>query len=143
MIRFAAVVLVVLVTAGAVAAQPVAPSASDVDQALVGRINDKYNPLPSEPGLEERIPGLIVSAVCHAPYCAHPSYTQGYYDRDNAFYLAWDEVSADPQRLSAWLDEWVFSIPDRAAYWDKLGPDVHDRLHVEPRWSQPVNYGAY
>ena len=33
------------------------------------------------------IPGFIVDAVCHVPYCAHPSYTQGYYDRDNAFYL--------------------------------------------------------
>src|SRR5512139_3254013 len=33
------------------------------------------------------IPGFIVDAVCHLPYCAHPSYTQGYYDRDNAFYL--------------------------------------------------------
>src|SRR5512147_2812790 len=26
------------------------------------------------------IPGFIVSAVVHAPYAAHPSYTQGYYD---------------------------------------------------------------
>ena len=33
------------------------------------------------------IPGFIVDAVCHVPYAAHPSYTQGYYDRDNAFYL--------------------------------------------------------
>jgi glutaconate CoA-transferase subunit A len=31
------------------------------------------------------IPGFIVDAVCHVPYCAHPSYTQGYYDRDNIF----------------------------------------------------------
>src|SRR6185295_8109856 len=29
------------------------------------------------------IPALIVSAVCHVPHAAHPSYTQGYYDRDN------------------------------------------------------------
>ena len=28
------------------------------------------------------VPGLIVSAVVHEPYGAHPSYTQGYYDRD-------------------------------------------------------------
>jgi glutaconate CoA-transferase subunit A len=89
------------------------------------------------------IPSLVVDAVCHVPYCAHPSYTQGYYDRDNPFYLAWDEISADPARLAAWLDEWVYQIPDRAAYWEKLGPQVHARLRVEPRWSQPVNYGAY
>ena len=89
------------------------------------------------------IPSLVVDAVCHVPYCAHPSYTQGYYDRDNAFYLAWDEISSDAQRMRAWLDEWVLAVPDRAAYWEKLGPEVHSSLRVEPRWSQPVNYGAY
>ena len=40
------------------------------------------------------IPGFIVDAVCHVPYCAHPSYTQGYYDRDNEFYLEWDKISS-------------------------------------------------
>jgi len=89
------------------------------------------------------IPSLVVDAVCHVPYCAHPSYTQGYYDRDNAFYLEWDRLSSDPARLQGWLDEWVFGVPDRAAYWEKLGPQVHARLRVEPRWSEPVNYGRY
>jgi glutaconate CoA-transferase subunit A len=89
------------------------------------------------------VPGLVVDAVCHVPYCAHPSYTQGYYDRDNAFYLEWDRLSADPARVQAWLDEWVFGLPDRAAYWEKLGPETHARLHVEPRWTEPVNYGQY
>jgi glutaconate CoA-transferase subunit A len=89
------------------------------------------------------IPALVVDAVCHVPYCAHPSYTQGYYDRDNAFYLAWDQISADEGHLRAWLDEWVHGVSDRSEYWAKLGPEVHQRLHVEPRWSQPVNYGAY
>ena len=89
------------------------------------------------------VPGLVVDAVCHVPYCAHPSYTQGYYDRDNAFYLEWDRLSADPGRVQAWLDEWVFALPDRAAYWKKLGAETHARLHVEPRWTEPVNYGQY
>jgi glutaconate CoA-transferase subunit A len=89
------------------------------------------------------IPGLVVDAVCHVPYCAHPSYTQGYYDRDNAFYLEWDRLSADTGRVQAWLDEWVFGLGDRAAYWEKLGGKTHARLQVEPRWSEPVNYGQY
>ncbi|MBM2844514.1 MAG: catI [Anaerolineales bacterium] len=89
------------------------------------------------------IPGLVVDAVCHVPFCAHPSYTQGYYDRDNAFYLEWDRLSAEPARVQTWLDEWVFGLPDRPAYWEKLGAEVHDRLRVEPRWSEPVNYGQY
>lgn len=89
------------------------------------------------------IPGLIVDAVCAAPHCAHPSYAQGYYDRDNEFYVEWDRISADPSRAEGWLQEWVFDLPDREAYWQKLGPAVQARLAVEPRWSAPVNYGAY
>jgi glutaconate CoA-transferase subunit A len=89
------------------------------------------------------IPGMVVSAVCHVPHCAHPSYTQGYYDRDNPFYLEWDNISADPERTRAWLQEWVYGLPDREAYWQKLGPEVHARLAVAPRWSEPVNYGQH
>jgi glutaconate CoA-transferase subunit A len=89
------------------------------------------------------IPGLIVTAVCHVPHASHPSYAQGYYDRDNEFYVEWDRISADPARLKAWLREWVYEVKDREAYWQRLGPVVQHRLAVEPRWSAPVNYGAY
>ncbi|MCS6910854.1 MAG: CoA transferase subunit A, partial [Anaerolineales bacterium] len=67
------------------------------------------------------IPGLVVTAVCHVPFCAHPSYTQGYYDRDNAFYLEWDKLSATSEGVKAWLDEWVYGVKDRNEYWAKLG----------------------
>lgn len=89
------------------------------------------------------IPGFIVSAVCHVPYAAHPSYTQGYYDRDNAFYLEWDKISADPQATQAYLDEWVYGVRDRDEYWQKLGEETHARLQVPPQLSSPINYGAY
>lgn len=89
------------------------------------------------------IPGLIVSAVCHVPYCAHPSYAQGYYDRDNPFYLEWDKVSSDPEAVRRWLDEWVFGVKDRDEYWAKLGTESHERLAVKPRWSGQVNYGGF
>ncbi len=89
------------------------------------------------------IPGFIVDAVCHVPYCAHPSYTQGYYDRDNAFYLQWDEISKTRQGVQAYLDEWVYGVKDRAEYWQKLGAEVHERLRVGNRLSTVVNYGNY
>ena len=89
------------------------------------------------------IPGIVVDAVCHVPFCTHPSYTQGYYDRDNEFYLAWDEISKKHEDVQAYLDEWVYGVPDRQAYWEKLGPGVHQRLKVGERLSQPVNYGGY
>jgi len=89
------------------------------------------------------IPGMIVDAVCHVPYAAHPSYTQGYYDRDNAFYIAWDAISKDPTRLQAYLDEWVYGVRDRAEYWQKLDPETRARLQVTAQPSAPVDYGAY
>ncbi|HWR66047.1 MAG TPA: CoA-transferase [Bellilinea sp.] len=89
------------------------------------------------------IPEFIVDAVCHVPYCAHPSYTQGYYDRDNAFYLDWDRVTESREAVKAWLDEWVFGVKDRAEYVEKLGMETRERLKVAPLMSTPVNYGAY
>lgn len=89
------------------------------------------------------IPGFIIDAVCHVPYAAHPSYTQGYYDRDNAFYLEWDSISRDRLAVRKYLDEWVYGVKDRAEYWEKLGPEVHARLRVAPRPSAVVNYGMY
>ncbi len=89
------------------------------------------------------IPGFIVDAVCQVPYCAHPSYTQGYYDRDNAFYLEWDKISSDRAAVQSYLDEWIYGVPDRATYWEKLGSSVHSNLQVQPRFSAVVNYGRY
>ncbi len=89
------------------------------------------------------IPGFIVDAVCHVPYCAHPSYTQGYYDRDNSFYLKWDEISSNRDATQAYLDEWVYGVKDRAEYWEKLGTETHQRLKIESRPSATVDYGKY
>ncbi len=89
------------------------------------------------------IPGIVVSAVCHVPYACHPSYAQGYYDRDNEFYLAWDKVSESHEVTKDYLDKWVYGVKDRAEYWEKLGAETHKRLEVKPRYSEKVNYGQY
>jgi len=89
------------------------------------------------------IPGFIVKAVCLVPHCAHPSYTQGYYDRDNDFYLKWDEISSDRQATLSYLDEWVYGIKDRDEYWQKLGSETHKRLKIDSRPSDTVDYGKY
>jgi glutaconate CoA-transferase subunit A len=89
------------------------------------------------------IPGLIVDAVVREPYGAHPSYVQGYYDRDNDFYLRWDEISRDEAATQAWLEEWVRGLPDRAAYMEQLGFAVRERLRPGEAWAAGVNYGAY
>jgi glutaconate CoA-transferase subunit A len=89
------------------------------------------------------IPGLIVDAIVHEPFGAHPSYVQGYYDRDNAFYLAWDKVSRDQTATEGWLQEWVYDLPDRAAYLEKLGRWRLDDLAPGVMMAESVNYGRY
>jgi len=89
------------------------------------------------------IPANIVDAVCHVPYACHPSYSQGYYDRDNEFYLAWDKISESKESAQAYLDEWVFGVKDREEYWRKLGAKVHKRLKVKAKYSEKINYGKY
>lgn len=89
------------------------------------------------------IPGIVVSAVCHVPFASHPSYSQGYYDRDNEFYLAWDKISESRESVRKYLDEWVYAVKDRNAYWKKLGEKTHQRLKVKARYSEKINYGKY
>ena len=92
------------------------------------------------------IPGLVVHAIVHQPYGAHPSYAQGYYDRDNQFYLEWDRISRDPAETRAWLDEWVYGVADWPAYLAKLAarePAIWGRLAPGEALSRPVNYGVY
>jgi glutaconate CoA-transferase, subunit A len=88
------------------------------------------------------IPGFIVDAVCQVPYCAHPSYTQGYYDRDNSFYLEWDEISKIEKPFRpTWM----------SGFWGQ-GPGWNIGKNWEPgaraiesssRPSQVVDYGQY
>jgi glutaconate CoA-transferase subunit A len=85
------------------------------------------------------IPGLIVDAVVLEPWGAHPSYAQGYYDRDNEFYIGWEKISRDPAALARYLDDFVYGVRDRAEYVEKCG-DL-ERLRASERVCAGVNYG--
>ena len=89
------------------------------------------------------IPGLIVDAVVREPFGAHPSYVQGYYDRDNQFYLNWDKISRDQLATEKWLQEWVYDVPNRESYLNKLGSERIRLLAPGEMWAKPVNYGRY
>jgi glutaconate CoA-transferase, subunit A len=86
------------------------------------------------------IPGMIVDAVVVEPWGAHPSYAQGFYDRDNDFYVAWESISRDPAKLRGYLDELVFGVADRQAYLAKQ-PGLVERLSADERLCAGVNYG--
>jgi glutaconate CoA-transferase subunit A len=55
------------------------------------------------------LPSWTVSVVVEVPGGSVPSYTHGYSVRDNAHYVAWDEISRDRERFQTWLDEHVFA----------------------------------
>jgi glutaconate CoA-transferase, subunit A len=88
------------------------------------------------------IPGLKVDAVVEQPKACHPSYAQGYYDRDNRFYVEWDAIGRDPAKLNRWLDEWVFALDSHEDYVSKLG-ERWGELTPKESWSEPINYGYY
>ena len=57
------------------------------------------------------LPSWTVEHVAEAPGGAPPSYAHGYYDRDNAWYQAWDEISRDRDRFRRWLEDEVLAAP--------------------------------
>ncbi|MEW6059251.1 MAG: CoA-transferase [Actinomycetota bacterium] len=89
------------------------------------------------------IPGLVVDAVVEEPFACHPSYAQGYYDRDNRFYLDWERVSRDPEALETWLREWVYDLGCHRDYVEKWGGAHWDSLRPGVAMSGEVDYGEY
>ena len=49
------------------------------------------------------LPSWTITAIAVVPGGAHPSYTHGYYARDNASYLEWDDIAADRERFRDWM----------------------------------------
>jgi len=62
------------------------------------------------------LPAVAVNAIAVEPGGSHPSYADGYYDRDNSFYEAWDGVSRDRERFGEWMGRHVLGTKDFAAY---------------------------
>ena len=89
------------------------------------------------------IPGIVVDAVVEEPLACHPSFAQGYYDRDNAFYLEWDRIAREAETLDAWLKEWVYDLGSHRDYVEKWGAAHWDALRPEPAMSGEVDYGRY
>ncbi|RWK72712.1 MAG: CoA transferase subunit A, partial [Mesorhizobium sp.] len=51
------------------------------------------------------LPNWTIAAISVVPGGSHPSYAHGYYERDNAAYLEWDEIAADRDRFQAWIQK--------------------------------------
>jgi glutaconate CoA-transferase, subunit A len=78
----------------------------------VEEVVEEFEPRP----FQVVLPSVAVDAVAVVPSGAHPSYADGYYDRDNAFYEAWDEVSRDRERFTDWMERHVLGVEDFAEH---------------------------
>lgn len=70
------------------------------------------------------LPQWAISAVCQVPGGAHPSYTHGYYKRDNAFYKAWDDISRERETFTAWMQKHVLATADFGEFRRSVGLDA-------------------
>ena len=86
--------------------------ASSRSIVTVEEIVPRLEPLPGALVL----PSWAITAVSVAAGGAHPSYAHGYYERDNAFYVRWDEISRDRDRFRAWMQRHVLETVDVVGY---------------------------
>ncbi|MEO8159909.1 MAG: CoA-transferase [Arenimonas sp.] len=66
------------------------------------------------------LPHFAVTGIACVPGGAWPSYAQGHYARDNAFYQAWDAIARDRVAFGQWIDRHVRKTPDHAAFLHSL-----------------------
>ena len=78
------------------------------------------------------IPYYLVDAVVHAPFGSHPGEMAYRYCRDEPEIKAWVDASRTEEAAKAYLQEWIYDLPDHRAYLDKVGQERLDRL-VEGR----------
>jgi glutaconate CoA-transferase subunit A len=92
------------------------------DRSLV-TVEEVVGELEPRPGAV-LLPSWTITAVAVAPGGAHPSYAHDYYDRDNAFYRAWDGISRDRDGFREWMRRHVLETADIAEYRRSLGLEV-------------------
>jgi glutaconate CoA-transferase subunit A len=62
------------------------------------------------------LPSWVVSAVCQVKGGAFPSYAQGYYPRNNAFYKYWDTIAAERDVFKSWMERHILGTADFADF---------------------------
>lgn len=89
------------------------------------------------------IPSFKVDAVIEEPWGAHPSYAQGYYDRDNEYYVMYHNETRTLEGFERFLEEWIYGVSNRREYVKKLGAEKLLKLRPKSYPSLPVDYGHY
>jgi glutaconate CoA-transferase, subunit A len=93
---------------GVVGAQKEAVMAAKRSIVTVEEIVDDLN----APSNSVILPSWVVGAVSEVKGGAFPSYAQGYYARNNAFYKQWDGIAKDRESFLAWIDRHIMNTRD-------------------------------
>lgn len=105
---------------GLVGVQKEAILAAKRSIVTVEEVVDHLEPVPNSVVL----PSWVLTAVCHVPAGAHPSFAMGFSDRDNAFYKRWDAISKDRDTFTDWIHTHVLGTADHAEYLATIGVTV-------------------
>ena len=63
---------------------------------------------------------MVIDAISVVPFGAHPSYADGYYARDNAFYEAWDPIGRDREAFREWMERHILGTGEWGEYLETL-----------------------
>ena len=88
------------------------------------------------------IPAFRVSAVCHAPWGAHPSPVPGFYNRDHQAFIDYRDGSKTAEAFARWQERWVDTPKSREDYLKLLGAERMSELSLRNHiFSAPADYG--
>jgi glutaconate CoA-transferase subunit A len=88
------------------------------------------------------VPGFRVSAVCHAPWGAHPAPVPGFYNRDHQAFIDYQDSSRSAEDFARWRELWVDPVSQPEDYLGLLGPARTEALSLKQHaFSEPVDYG--
>lgn len=79
------------------------------------------------------IPGMLVDAVTHAPFGAHPTACYDLYDLDTEHLRAYVETGRDPKNLQAYLQKFVFNTKSHMDYLNLIGVEKLFELRSRAR----------
>ena len=87
---------------------------------------------------QNQIPSFCVDAVVHIPYGAYPTACYRYYDYDPAYLNAYRKNAEDDALYNAYLEEFVYGVPDHQRLLNKIGNGRLDAIKADPRTGYAV-----
>lgn len=95
---------------------------AEASRTVIVTAEELVDDLPESAATGTFLPSLLVDAVVHAPFGAHPGACPGRYGTDEAHLKRYVAAAADDQTFAAYLRETVFEVPSHEAYVERFVP---------------------